>query len=150
MKPSHFIIAFMFFAALIIIGIAVIAYSDQQRFAALTADQKAISVGISEMGKSLLMILVGGSCLFIPFTVGVGGVVAYGLGRGNTITAQVFKGKVGKSSEGEIVDGAPSGWMNTWDTREQRRELPPPQNQYALSAPVFEEAPPARVLGGRS
>jgi len=71
--------------------------------------------------------------------------------RGNNINAPTLKlsGR-GKSDAAQMeIENLPSGWMDTFPQQQPRGQLPPPQNQFAMSAPVFEEAPPARVLGGR-
>lgn len=152
MKISHFLVAIAICAAIIVAGKAVSDVTEAGEFAKLTAEQQAIVLGQREASRGLQTILLGAAALMLPVGLSVVTVSLVSMFRGNNINAPTLKlsGR-GKSDAGQMeIENMPPGWMDTFPQQPQRGQLPPPQNQYAMAAPVFEEAPPARVLGGRS
>lgn len=153
MKISHFLVAIAVCAAVIVTGKTISDVTEASQFAKLTAEQQAIVLGQREASRGLQTILLGAAALMLPISIGVVVASVVSMFRGNNINAPTLKlsGR-GKSDVGQMeIENMPSGWMSTFPQQNQRTAFPPlQQGQFALSAPAFEEAPAARVLGGRS
>jgi len=147
---ANFLIAIAVCAAIVVGGSAIISTNESRQIESLSPDQRAIVLGQREASRGLQTILFGAAALMLPVGLSVVVVSLVSMFRGNNINAPTLKIGRGKGDVSpEMFDGAPSGWMDSFPAQQPRGQLPPPQNQYAMSATAFEEAPPARVLGGR-
>lgn len=147
---GNFLLAIAVCAAIVVGGSAIISTNESRQIESLSPDQRAIVLGQREASRGLQTILFGAAALMLPVGLSVVVVSLVSMFRGNNINAPTLKIGRGKGDVSpDVLDGAPSGWMDSFPTQQPRGQLPPPQNQYAMSATAFEEAPPARVLGGR-
>jgi len=154
---TNFLLVMAVCAAVVVGGSAIISSNESRQIESLTPDQRAIVLGQREASRGLQTILFGAAALMLPVGLSVVVVSLVSMFRGNNINAPTLKlsgrGAVsasGKSDAAQMdIENMPAGWMDTFPQQQPRVQLPPPQNQYAMAAPMFEEAPPARVLGGR-
>ena len=148
---TNFLLVMAVCAAVVVGGSAIISSNESRQIESLTPDQRAIVLGQREASRGLQTILFGAAALMLPVGLSVVVVSLVSMFRGNNINAPTLKlGGRGKSDAAQMdIENMPAGWMDSFPQQPQRGQLPPPQNQYAMAAPMFEEAPPARVLGGR-